>query len=59
MASVSLTRTGASRWMAPEILMAEQEDSPVKHSPASDVFSFGMLMLQVGGFSFVLVITLI
>ena len=46
-ASVSLTRTGASRWMAPEILMAEQEDGPVQATPASDVFSFGMLILQV------------
>ncbi|KIP03003.1 hypothetical protein PHLGIDRAFT_78235, partial [Phlebiopsis gigantea 11061_1 CR5-6] len=46
-ASVSLTRTGASRWMAPEILVAEQEDGPVRPTPASDVFSFGMLMLQI------------
>lgn len=46
--SVSLTMTGAVRWMAPEVLKAEQSGEAIRHTPASDVFSFGMCVLHVG-----------
>ena len=42
---------GVTRWMAPEISMEAQNNGALGvhrlHTPASDVFSFGMCMLQV------------
>ncbi|KAG1891986.1 kinase-like domain-containing protein [Suillus subluteus] len=39
---------GNVRWMAPELLVLEQEDgSPARPSEQSDIFSFGGIILQV------------
>ncbi|KAG1763571.1 kinase-like domain-containing protein [Suillus placidus] len=47
-ASWTSTLKGNMRWMAPELLVPEQEDgSPTRPSEQSDVFSFGGIMLQV------------
>lgn len=44
---LSLTRAGALRWMAREILEADQRGLPVHHTPESDIFSFAMCILHV------------
>ncbi|KAG1833283.1 kinase-like domain-containing protein [Suillus subluteus] len=47
-ASWTSTLKGNMRWMAPELLVPEQEDgSPTRPSEQSDIFSFGGIMLQV------------
>ncbi|KAG2343705.1 kinase-like protein [Suillus weaverae] len=47
-ASWTSTPKGNMRWMAPELLVPEQEDgSLTRPSEQSDVFSFGGIMLQV------------
>ncbi|KAG2123777.1 kinase-like domain-containing protein, partial [Suillus bovinus] len=47
-ASWTSTLKGNMRWMAPELLVLEQEDgSPTRPSEQSDIFSFGGIMLQV------------
>lgn len=44
-----ITRLGGTRWMAPEVLRDEtnQEQSHIDYAFSSDIFSFGMLALQV------------
>ncbi|KAG9126582.1 hypothetical protein FRC07_002890 [Ceratobasidium sp. 392] len=44
-ASTSLANAGSSRWMAPELF--EGDTNSYSISPASDVWSFGMLSLEV------------
>jgi serine/threonine protein kinase len=47
-ASCTSTLKGNVRWIAPELLVPEQEDGlPPRPSEQSDVFSFGGVMLQV------------
>ena len=47
-ATSSLSRTGASPYMAPEVLRSAREQGvPVRHSRESDMYSFGMLILLV------------
>ncbi|KAG2156438.1 kinase-like domain-containing protein [Suillus clintonianus] len=47
-ASWTSTLKGNMRWMAPELLVPEQEDgSPTRPSEQSDMYSFGGIMLQV------------
>ena len=48
--TTSLSKAGAAAWMAPEILIASsggQPGMPIKHTRASDIYSFVMLMLLV------------
>lgn len=45
--NVSIEIRGAVRWMAPEVLRAYEQDEPVHHTSAGDIYSFGMCMLQV------------
>lgn len=48
-ASCTSTLKGNVRWMAPELLLLEQEDGPPpRPSEQSDIFSFGGIMLLVG-----------
>lgn len=44
-----ITRLGATRWVAPEVLRAETnlEQSHIDYACSSDIFSFGMLSLRV------------
>ncbi|CAE6437241.1 unnamed protein product [Rhizoctonia solani] len=48
-ASTSLENAGSSRWMAPELFQVEVDTStsPLGVTSASDVWSFGMLCLEV------------
>ena len=48
-ASWTSTLKGNMRWMAPELLVLEQEDGPPpRPSEQSDIFSFCGIMLLVG-----------
>ncbi|KAJ7831481.1 kinase-like domain-containing protein [Mycena leptocephala] len=46
----SSTRVGATRWMAPELLLLDmyQPGVPFKRTPASDVWAFGCVCCEVG-----------
>ncbi|KAG8689754.1 hypothetical protein FRC11_000801 [Ceratobasidium sp. 423] len=46
-ASTSLENAGSSRWMAPELFQASTNTSSSGVTSASDVWSFGMLCLEV------------
>ncbi|KAJ7926361.1 kinase-like domain-containing protein, partial [Mycena leptocephala] len=46
----SSTRSGSTRWMAPELLLPDQYQPgvPFKRTPASDVWAFGCVCCEVG-----------
>ncbi|KAB5596481.1 Rap guanine nucleotide exchange factor [Ceratobasidium theobromae] len=46
-ASTSLENAGSSRWMAPELFQVDASTSSSSVTPQSDVWSFGMLCLEV------------
>ncbi|KAG2142805.1 kinase-like domain-containing protein [Suillus bovinus] len=46
-ASYTSTLKGNIRWMAPELLIEREDDSQVRPSKQSDMYSFGGVMLQV------------
>ncbi|KAG2349257.1 kinase-like protein [Suillus weaverae] len=46
-ASWTSTPKGNMQWMAPELLVEQEDDSPTRPSEQSDMYSFGGIMLQV------------
>ena len=50
-ATASLSRTGATRYKAPEIHRAEEKVGVIVHTKASDVFSLGMVAWHVRTFT--------
>ncbi|KAB5594787.1 RasGEF domain containing protein [Ceratobasidium theobromae] len=46
-ASIDLEDAGSSRWMAPELFQVDASTSSSSVTPQSDVWSFGMLCLEV------------
>lgn len=45
--SWTYTLKGNMRWMAPELLVEQEDGSQVRPSEQSDIYSFGGIMLQV------------
>ena len=39
---------GSLRWQAPELLLPEMYGGSGKHTPATDMYAFGMTCLEVG-----------
>ncbi|KAG2042014.1 kinase-like domain-containing protein [Suillus americanus] len=46
-ASWTSSLKGNMRWMAPELLAEQEDETPARPSEQSDIFSFGGIMLQV------------